>query len=61
MLPTVKDVCVLNDGALHIRISDGIERIDDDTLHLDDGRKFFLQSHLTAGMIELVREGFRRE
>lgn len=60
MLPTVKDLCLLHEGAMHIRISDGIERVDAESLSIEDGRKFLEQSYLTAGMTELVREGFRR-
>jgi hypothetical protein len=60
MLPTIKDVCVLNEGALDIRISDGIERIDEDTLDLSAGEKFLKHSYLTKGMKELVNEGFKR-
>lgn len=44
MLPTIKDVCELNEGALEIRISDGIERIDEDTLDLKAGDKFLKHS-----------------
>ena len=57
---TVKEACQLNEGALEIRISDGIERVSEDTLNIEDGRKFFLQSYMTKGMVELVREGFKR-
>lgn len=60
MLPTVKDLCVLNEGALHIRVSDGIERIDEESLDIEAGGTFLSQSHLTGGMKELVKEGFRR-
>lgn len=60
MLPTVKDLCVLHDGAMHIRVSDGIERIDQESLNVETGHLFFSQSHLTGGMKELVREGFKR-
>ena len=57
---TVRDACKLNEGALSIRISDGIERIDQETLDVAAGRSFFQQSHFTSGMQELVREGFKR-
>lgn len=60
MLLTIKDVCELNEGALEIRISDGIERIDEDTLDLKAGDKFLKHSYLTKGMKELVNEGFKR-
>ncbi len=60
MLITVKNACVLNEGALNIRISDGIERINEDTLNIEDGRLFLKHSYLTKGMIELVQEGFKR-
>jgi hypothetical protein len=60
MLPTIKDICELNEGALEIRISDGIERIDEDTLDLKAGDKFLKHSYLTKGMKELVNEGFKR-
>jgi hypothetical protein len=60
MLPTIKDVCLLNEGALDIRISDGIERIDEETLDLTAGEKFLRHSYLTKGMKELVNEGFKR-
>jgi hypothetical protein len=60
MLPTVKDLCFLNEGAENIRISDSIERVDEESLSLEDGERFLSQSYLTAGMTELVREGFKR-
>lgn len=60
MLSTVKDLCTLSEGAMHIRISDGIERVDQESLSLEDGQRFLKHSHLTAGMIEMVREGFKR-
>lgn len=40
MLLTVKQACTLNEGALNIRISDGIERVDEETQSIDDGRLF---------------------
>jgi hypothetical protein len=57
---TVKQACTLNEGALNIRISDGIERVDEETLNEEDGRRFLKHSYLTKGMIELVQEGFKR-
>ena len=60
MLPTVRDLCVLNEGAENIRISDSIERVDEESLSEVDGERFLSQSYLTAGMAELVREGFKR-
>jgi hypothetical protein len=60
MYPTVKDICELNEGALEIRISDGIERIDEETLDLSAGNMFLKHSYLTKGMKELVNEGFKR-
>ena len=60
MPPTVKDVCRLHDGALEIRISDSIERIDQESLDATAGASFLRQSYLTKGMIELVNEGFKR-
>ena len=60
MVMTVKQACTLNEGALNIRISDGIERVDQETQSLDEGRKFLHHSYLTKGMIEQVQEGFKR-
>ena len=60
MLLTVKQACTLNEGALNIRISDGIERVDEETQSIDDGRLFLKHSYLTKGMVELVQEGFKR-
>ena len=57
---TVKQACTLNEGALNIRISDGIERVDEETQSIDDGRLFLKHSYLTKGMVELVQEGFKR-
>ena len=59
MLLTVKQACTLNEGALNIRISDGIERVDEETQSIDDGRLFLKHSYLTKGMVELVQEGFK--
>jgi hypothetical protein len=60
MFLTVKQACTLNEGALNIRISDGIERVDEETQSVEDGRLFLKHSYLTKGMIELVQEGFKR-
>lgn len=60
MLPTVKDICQLNEGALEIRISDSIERIDNDSIDAAAGQLFLKHSYLTNGMKELVNEGFKR-
>lgn len=60
MYLTVKQACQLHEGADNIRINDAIEHIGQETLNEDDGRKFLQQSYLTHGMLELVRESFRR-
>lgn len=60
MLSTVKDLCELIEGADNFRVSDGIERVDKESLSLSEGELFLSQSYLTAGMTELVREGFKR-
>lgn len=60
MLATVKDLCQLHEGAMHIRVSDGIERIDEETLNVAEGQRFLSQSYLTAGMKDLVRESLKR-
>jgi hypothetical protein len=60
MLPTVKDLCTLHEGAMRMRVGDGIERIEDECLNMEAGRLFLSRSHLTGGMKELVREGFKR-
>lgn len=60
MTDSVQELCKLHEGALTIRVSDGIERIDQETQDIEAGRRFFTQSYLTAGMQELVREGFKR-
>nr|WP_276978228.1 DUF499 domain-containing protein [Ferrimicrobium acidiphilum] len=60
MLSTVRDLCVLIEGADNIRVSDGIERVDEESLSFSDGERFLSQSYLTAGMTELVQEGFKR-
>lgn len=60
MVMTVKQACTLNEGALNIRISDGIERVDEETQNIEDGKKFLKHSYLTKGMLELVQEGFKR-
>lgn len=44
MLSTVKDLCVLIKGADNIRVSDGIERIDEESLSFSDGERFLSQS-----------------
>lgn len=60
MYLTVKQACQLNEGAQHIRINDAIEHIGQETLLEEEGRKFLQQSYLTQGMLELVKEGFKR-
>lgn len=60
MLSTVKDLCVLIEGADNFHVSDAIERVDEESLSLSDGERFLSQSYLTAGMTELVREAFKR-
>ncbi len=60
MLGTVKDLCVLAEGAEDIRISDSIERVDEESLSLESGDNFLSRSYVTAGMTELVTEGLKR-
>ena len=57
---TVKQACSLNDGALTIRISDGVKRVDEKTQNIEDDKKFLKNFYLTKEMFELIQEVFKR-
>lgn len=60
VLRTVKDACVLQDGALDVRVSDQIEQLDGLINAEGDGSAFFAKTHVTYGMRTLITEGIAR-
>lgn len=60
MLGTVTDLCTLADGAKDIRISDDVEKVDQESLSLEIGDDFLSRSYITSGMSALVSEGLKR-
>ena len=59
-MKTVKDVCILQDNALTIRVSDQIEQLDELIGDEVAGRAFFEKTHITQGMNTLVTEAIAR-
>jgi hypothetical protein len=57
---TVKDLCVLAENALSIKISDQIEQLDRLIADEGDGDAFFERTHVTQGMRDLISEGMAR-
>ncbi|MFZ2960853.1 MAG: DUF499 domain-containing protein [Candidatus Ozemobacteraceae bacterium] len=60
MLKTVRDACILHDGALDVRSSDQIEQLDELINAEGKGEAFFGRTALTQGMRTLVDEGLKR-
>lgn len=59
-MKTVRSACVLHDKALDIRVSDQIEQLDELIREEGDGSAFFVKTHMTQGMRDLVSEGLAR-
>jgi hypothetical protein len=60
-IPTVKEACVLADGALDFALSEQVEHL---SALLEESEKtaadFFARNHVTKGMERLLREGLQR-
>ena len=59
-LKTVRQACVVADGALDIRVSDQIEQLDELILQEGGGEAFFERTFITEGMETLFKEGIAR-
>lgn len=59
-MKSVRDACVLQPGALDIRLSDQIEQLDELIGAEGEGESFFAKTHITEGMKTLVTEGIAR-
>ena len=59
-MKTVRDACELQPGALSVKLSDQIERLDELIGEEGNGEAFFERTHITQGMQDLVSEGIAR-
>lgn len=59
-LRTVKQLCILQDNALSIKLSDQVEQLDELINIEGDGSKFFEKTFITNGMKDLVTEATAR-
>lgn len=57
---TVKDACVLQEGALDVHVSDQVEQLDGLINAEGNGTAFFAKTHITQGMRTLITEGIAR-
>lgn len=57
---TVRAACIPAENALHIRVSDQIEQLDELIRAEADGVAFFKRTYLTQGMRDLISEGLAR-
>lgn len=59
-MKTVKDLCVIQDNALNINVSDQIEQLDQLINDQGDGTAFFEKTFITDGMKAMLTEGIAR-
>jgi len=59
-MKTVRDACQLQPGALSVRLSDQVERLDELISAEGNGEPFFEKTFITQGMRDLVTEGIAR-
>ena len=58
-MKSIKELCVLRDGALEVRVGEQIENLEED-IRGTDGRAFFAGTYVTRGLEELVRKAVAR-
>src|SRR5437660_1335491 len=59
-MKTVRDGCQLQPNALSIKLSDQIEQLDELIGAEGNGAAFFVKTHITHGMRDLISEGISR-
>lgn len=59
-MKTVRDACVLQPGALEVKLADQVEQLDELISAAGDGEAYFGKTFITGGMRDLVTEGIAR-